>query len=432
MANLGTLKANVRPAFETGINVLSNYVGPTFTAIALQNGFTNADAPSTSRNQVGVLTYPDGFVMLTGRLRWTTNTVPGGASAIVGTVPVGSRPTVTVGFPCDNDVLAGAGIVIDSAGIITLYIIQSFATAPLFINLDGCMWYCGTSLTPQTFGSTPANGKLLQGAAGGLGTSLTPQSAAQTIAPAYGSSNVTSWHNQQTGQIFLQGTSTPSAALAVGQTAVTLVGKAPIEGRMICPILARSGSGGEQSINMDRADVNPTGASNACAIIGPINNSLSAGMTIYWNRVTWKADGIVQGTPSNIPPTAFGDMRADANSFTSGNDLYLLSEFWQPLILLNNWVNYGSGYAPAEYCRDGFGRIHLRGLIQDNGGALNAIGTLPTAWRPSVDTDQTVMTSQFAATVVIGKDGSITVSAGRNWGGGVGEWLSLSGITLPA
>ncbi|WP_367135778.1 hypothetical protein [Saccharothrix sp. HUAS TT1] len=66
------------------------------------------------------------------------------------------------------------------------------------------------------------------------------------------------------------------------------------------------------------------------------------------------------------------------------------TDYWRPLSLLNNWVNYGSGYAPAWF-RKGVGDlVEVRGLVAN--GTSNHIATLPAGFRPG----SILLTSQHA------------------------------------
>lgn len=48
----------------------------------------------------------------------------------------------------------------------------------------------------------------------------------------------------------------------------------------------------------------------------------------------------------------------------------------------NLWVNFGAPYNTAAFYKDGFGRVHLRGVIT-SGTSGAAAFTLPTGYRPS-------------------------------------------------
>jgi len=56
-------------------------------------------------------------------------------------------------------------------------------------------------------------------------------------------------------------------------------------------------------------------------------------------------------------------------------------EAWIAPTLLNSWVNYGGGEAPAYYCKDGLGWVHVVGLVK-NGTIGLSFFTLPVGYRP--------------------------------------------------
>jgi hypothetical protein len=57
-------------------------------------------------------------------------------------------------------------------------------------------------------------------------------------------------------------------------------------------------------------------------------------------------------------------------------------EDWIAPTLMNGWVDYEAGMAPAGYYKDPFGRVHLRGVVKD--GTVDAAAfTLPTGYRPA-------------------------------------------------
>lgn len=52
--------------------------------------------------------------------------------------------------------------------------------------------------------------------------------------------------------------------------------------------------------------------------------------------------------------------------------------------LLNSWVNYGSGYAPAGYYKDLSGMVHVEGMIKDGTTTSGTnLFNLPAGFRPA-------------------------------------------------
>lgn len=55
---------------------------------------------------------------------------------------------------------------------------------------------------------------------------------------------------------------------------------------------------------------------------------------------------------------------------------------WLVPTLVNSWVNFGGGQQDAEYTKDVFGWVHIRGCVK-SGTTGNTIFTLPVGYRPS-------------------------------------------------
>ncbi|MCK4828681.1 hypothetical protein KA005_73805 [bacterium] len=101
-------------------------------------------------------------------------------------------------------------------------------------------------------------------------------------------------------------------------------------------------------------------------------------------------------------------------------------EDWIAPNLLTSWVNYGGTWAPAGYCKDSFGIVHLKGLIK-NGTIGEDIFILPAGYRPedyvafaTISSDG----SEILSRCTIYSDGSVKAASGGN------TWFNLSGITF--
>jgi len=62
----------------------------------------------------------------------------------------------------------------------------------------------------------------------------------------------------------------------------------------------------------------------------------------------------------------------------------LVQQAWQAPTLLNSWVQYGLGFASAEYYRDTSGIVHLQGAVK-NGTINTTVFTLPIGYRPATN-----------------------------------------------
>ena len=85
---------------------------------------------------------------------------------------------------------------------------------------------------------------------------------------------------------------------------------------------------------------------------------------------------------------------------------------------LNSWVNYGSGYANARYCRVN-GVVHIEGLVK-SGTIGAAIFILPAEFRPTGRLILTGMSNNVASRFDIQTDGSIIMYSGSN------SWYSIT------
>jgi len=96
--------------------------------------------------------------------------------------------------------------------------------------------------------------------------------------------------------------------------------------------------------------------------------------------------------------------------------------------LVNNWTNFGGGFATAAFYKDPLGVVHLRGTIQGpTSGALAF--TLPPGYRPAA-VQTFAVNSPGEGGVDIAADGGVSpfcLGAGGSCAG-----ISLSGITFRA
>lgn len=72
----------------------------------------------------------------------------------------------------------------------------------------------------------------------------------------------------------------------------------------------------------------------------------------------------------------------------------------------NSWVNYGGGYVNAQYCKNSFGLVTLKGLIKD--GTINAVAfQLPLGFRPPEILDFAVASSGSYGVLTIDVNGEV-------------------------
>jgi hypothetical protein len=103
------------------------------------------------------------------------------------------------------------------------------------------------------------------------------------------------------------------------------------------------------------------------------------------------------------------------------------SGVWKPLLLENEWVNYGSGFQEAQYRIDPLGVVYLRGLIRfDTAKNQSVIATLPVGIRPTKIEVFVVNSNGMDGRVDVNPNGTIAFIVGS------GVYVSLSGLQFSA
>jgi hypothetical protein len=95
---------------------------------------------------------------------------------------------------------------------------------------------------------------------------------------------------------------------------------------------------------------------------------------------------------------------------------------WQLAALQNGWVNYGGGYAPAEYSIDALNVVRLRGLIKSGTTTSGTVLlNVPAGFRPPYSLDLMAFSDNAGTTTTVGMDmlvnGNLTIRGvpGNTW-----------------
>lgn len=88
-------------------------------------------------------------------------------------------------------------------------------------------------------------------------------------------------------------------------------------------------------------------------------------------------------------------------------------ESWITPTLTNSWVDYGSGWEGAAYCKDAFGVVHVRGLIK-SGTAASVAFTLPSGYRPAGLRYFPSVANSAYGDVYVNSSGHVVPSTGSN------------------
>jgi hypothetical protein len=104
---------------------------------------------------------------------------------------------------------------------------------------------------------------------------------------------------------------------------------------------------------------------------------------------------------------------------------------WIAPVLLNGWVNFGTGWNPVGYFKDELGFVHLRGAIKSGSTAMDSIIlVLPEGCRPANETIFPVITDAGSGNTI----GRVDVTAAGNllFKSGGNTYLALDSITFRA
>jgi hypothetical protein len=136
------------------------------------------------------------------------------------------------------------------------------------------------------------------------------------------------------------------------------------------------------------------------------------------NAITIKRFGAekINGVAADITITVpYGRVTLYSNGtdwFATGS----VNPVFTPVVFAGAWADFGAGFAPCGYWKDGLGVVHLRGLA--TGGLQGqTIFTLPVGFRPAFTVYCSVVSSNLFGVIQIGSDGVVSppVAAGTYW-----------------
>lgn len=114
------------------------------------------------------------------------------------------------------------------------------------------------------------------------------------------------------------------------------------------------------------------------------------------------------------------------NKYSSGSSLPNGEAWITVTVFQNSWVNYGSGYTDAQYFKDQFGVVHLRGLVKSGTVGTVPIFTLPVGYRPGKHHLIPACSNSSYGQVNIETNGEVWAQVGSN------IWFSLDGVSFRA
>ncbi len=114
------------------------------------------------------------------------------------------------------------------------------------------------------------------------------------------------------------------------------------------------------------------------------------------------------------------------NKFSGGSSMPN-GEAWNTIqTFQNSWVNYGSGYTDAQYFKDQFGVVHLRGLVKSGTIGTVPVFTLPAGYRPAKNHLIAACSNSAYGQVNVNPNGEVWAQVGSN------VWFSLDTVSFRA
>lgn len=178
-----------------------------------------------------------------------------------------------------------------------------------------------------------------------------------------------------------------------------------------------------------------------------VNDALPIGGLIEWPLATtflpsnWLpaqgqlVDRVTYGSLFAVYGTTFGAGDGSTTFQLPNYDSVNKSPVWNNVTVFGGaWGNNGGGYQTAQYWKDPFGMVHLRGLILRTGTyVLNeAVLNLPVGYRPASIELFNVVGNQIIQRIDVSTNGDVITAGVVPWVGtsaGSAWYLSLSGIT---
>ncbi len=151
------------------------------------------------------------------------------------------------------------------------------------------------------------------------------------------------------------------------------------------------------------------GGGNVSYISAGIGLDVSAGVRIRGRNSTGASVIHIDVDPeAKTLQTTSSDITYDGNTMHHDGD----EEDWIAPTLLNNWVNFGPGWATAGYRKSANGDVHVRLMVKD-GTLGTSVFTLPAGYRP--DATRVLAGTANGGTAArwdIDTDGSVTIVTG--------------------
>jgi hypothetical protein len=121
---------------------------------------------------------------------------------------------------------------------------------------------------------------------------------------------------------------------------------------------------------------------------------------------TIRADGTLDWADASLERIAAGVLGVT-------DEIRRFGEAWVAPTLLGTWVNFGGTLGTVAYRRDANGIVHLKGVAK-SGTIGTSIFTLPSGFRPQLDTRFPVVSNSLFGACSISSGGDVVASVGSN------------------
>lgn len=168
----------------------------------------------------------------------------------------------------------------------------------------------------------------------------------------------------------------------------------------------------------------------------------TAAVSKMWLPMNFVTDHVFAATDNSANAKRFDVCAVDAGSLNSATTTWTIinaeygtveiEDLWINATLQNSWAAYPQDafrkFTTAQYMRDDYGYVHLRGFIRNGSSATATMFTLPNGgYRPAADLVFPAMSAAGSGVCRIDITSSGAVSAAA---GGSTTWTSLSGISF--
>lgn len=139
-------------------------------------------------------------------------------------------------------------------------------------------------------------------------------------------------------------------------------------------------------------------------------------MAKLYSRINWvdypSVTTPMNATNLNKMDKGIDDLDTKVNSLDTSKANKTQSAWVEPA-MINNWVNFGSGWETFGYMKDEFGFVHIKGVIKGGAGSSSNF-TLPVGFRPPLNKNFPIISNNLPSKCAIMSDGTIVLTGTNN------------------